>query len=102
MAKVKIAQNYIGLNQRLVVNCTDSDLEFTDAQSYSLRLVNMETNEDVDEYTATRSGQTITGTIPGGVLSSAVKYRAIGQVIFSYDTDNPVPCTPIEFTVSQY
>ena len=97
--RVIIASNYIGLNQPLTINCTATGFDFTGVTSYPCRLRNLSSGDE-EEYDGSRSGQTVSFDIPGGVLSTAGKWRAIGGILKSGQT-NETPCTPIEFTVSE-
>ena len=101
MSNKVFATNYIGVNQPLIINATViGDYDFADVESYPCRLRNLSSGEET-VYSGSREEQVISFSIPEAVLTAAGRWRAICGVKKSGDT-NAIPCTPIEFEVSEY
>lgn len=95
------ATNYIGLNQPLTINATVlGTYDFADIDSYPCRLRNLSSGEETS-YEGSRESQVISFDIPEQVLNVVGRWRAICGVLRTGDT-SPIPCTPIEFEVSEY
>lgn len=101
MSNEIFATNYVGVNQPLTINATvTGTYNFTDVASYPCRLRNLSTGAEVG-YSGAREDQIITFNIPEGILDVAGRWRAICGVLRTGET-NAIPCTPIEFEVSEY
>ena len=101
MSNVVYATNYVGLNQPLTINATvTGSYDFTDVVSYPCRLRNLSSGEET-EYTGSRTDQVISFDIPEGILDVAGRWRAICGVLRTGEI-HEIPCTPIEFEVSEY
>jgi len=101
MSNEIFATNYVGVNQPLTINATViGTYDFADVVSYPCRLRNLSTGEET-EYSGSRVDQVISFNIPEGVLDVAGRWRAICGALRTSET-NAIPCTPIEFEVSEY
>ena len=101
MSQIVFATNYIGKNQPLTINATVlGSYDFADVEAYPCRLRNLSSGDETS-YTGSRNGQVISFDIPEAVLDTAGRWRAICGVRRTGET-NAIPCTPIEFEVSEY
>ena len=102
MSNAVYANNYVGLDQPLTINATVTGaFDFVDVVSYPCRLRNLSSGEETEYDGEIDSSDIISFDIPGGILDTPGRWRAICGVLRT-DEEYSIPCTPIEFTVSEF